>query len=221
MSIRRTHLPLDNYAQVPNLWMRDARLSRRARGLLAELLTHRVGWETTIESLVAGGPEGRDAIRSTIAELVQFGYLRRARLRGAGGKLAGVDYELREPVTDAPTSGNPTQADPPLKKTIRKKTKNQEHQRRVKTADEVGGRATESQMVFIDDLLSMLSASGYERAEYDLDSVRTIEDADELIKALWVAIEAEGRENVIEAARRAQVPVSDRALTWMRNEWPA
>lgn len=123
VSIRRARLSFDDhYAQIPNIWMRDKRLSLKARGLLAELLTHRVGWEITIESLVDSGPEGRDAIRSTIKELEQNGYLRRTRRRREDGTLSGSDYELTEPASGEPTSENPTQADPPLKKTISQKT---------------------------------------------------------------------------------------------------
>lgn len=119
MSIRRTHLAFeDHYTQVPNQWVRDTRLTRKARGLLVELMSHRAGWDITIESLIRDGVEGRDAIRATLQELERFGYLERERERNADGTLAGVDYVIVDPWADEPTSDNPTLDDPPLKKTI-------------------------------------------------------------------------------------------------------
>lgn len=97
MSIRRVRLAFESqFVQIPNEWMRDARLSRRARGLLAEIMTHEAGWEITVESLVAKGPEGRDAIRGAIQELEAAGYLRRER-RKVDGQFGGMDYVLQEP----------------------------------------------------------------------------------------------------------------------------
>jgi hypothetical protein len=106
MSITRNRLAFErNFVQVPNEWMRDPRLSRRARGLLAEIMSHTVGWEITVESLVANGPEGRDAIRAAIVELETAGYLVRKTTR-ASGKFSGTDYMIQEPPSPAPE--NPT-----------------------------------------------------------------------------------------------------------------
>lgn len=123
MSIRRTLVAFEEqYTQVPNQWVRDTRLSRKARGLLVELMSHRVGWDITIESLVKGGPEGRDGIRATLQELEAAGYLRRERERREDGTLAGTDYEIvdpwAEPTSENPTQAEPTLADPPAKKNI-------------------------------------------------------------------------------------------------------
>lgn len=122
MSIRRTRLAFeDHYTQVPNAWVRDVRLTRKARGLLVELMSHRAGWDITIESLIRDGVEGRDAIRSMIQELESAGYLRRERERNGDGTLAGTDYEIVDPwapTSENPTQAEPTQGDPPPKKTI-------------------------------------------------------------------------------------------------------
>lgn len=116
MSITRTKLSFeDHFTQIPNGWLRDPRLSRRARGLLAELMTHAIGWEITIESLVATGIEGRDAIRRAVGELVELGYLKQDRVRDEAGKLRGAHYELGspdEPKSDLPTLDKPTSVKP-------------------------------------------------------------------------------------------------------------
>lgn len=204
MSIRRARLSFDDkYAQIPNAWMRDKRLSRKARGLLAELLTHSVGWEITIESLVNSGPEGRDAIRSTIRELEQNGYLRRTRRRREDGTLSGSDYELTEPAAGEPTSANPTQADRPLKKTISQKTISQEHQRHLKPTRTASGRAMSSrQLTMLKDLVLLLRLDeGFDPEEHVRALVSTYDQADELIKEYWQQIEHEGREDISHGAR--------------------
>ena len=62
MKIRREYVPTaDNFTIIPNAWARDPNLSRRAVGMLVELLSHREGWEVTVESLWRGGTEGRAA----------------------------------------------------------------------------------------------------------------------------------------------------------------
>jgi hypothetical protein len=97
MSIHRVRLAFEGqFVQIPNSWMRDTRISRRAKGLLAEIMTHSEGWEITIESLIEKGTEGRDAIRGAIKELEDAGYLRRERRRDSG-RYGGVDYVLQEP----------------------------------------------------------------------------------------------------------------------------
>lgn len=88
-----------NFTQVFNKAVRDRRLSRRARGLLVELLSHRDGYGISIPALVAAGPEGRDAIRSALAELEKYGYLHRSQERDPEtGQLGEAVYE----VTDMP-----------------------------------------------------------------------------------------------------------------------
>ena len=205
MSIRRSRLTFDNYAQIPNAWMRDARLSRKARGLLAELLTHRVGWEITIDSLVANGPEGRDAVRSAIKELERFGYLRRARIRRDDGTLSGADYELREPEKDAPTSENPTEGDPPPKKTIYKKNISTEDHDSKSTRTASGRAMSSKQLTMLMDLvllLSLLESSiETEPEQYVRSLVSTYDEADELIREYWQQIEHAGREDISHDAR--------------------
>lgn len=117
MAIRRPRLAFEaNFTRIPNEWLRDRRLSRRARGLLAELMTHQVGWEISTESLIEGGTEGRDALLKTLSELEAYGYLTRQMVR-EGGKFKGTDYVITDPaeaaVTDAsPRPENPVTVDP-------------------------------------------------------------------------------------------------------------
>lgn len=152
MRIRRENIPtVDNYTIVPNEWARDERLTRRARGLLVELLSHREGWEASILGLSRQGQEGRDSVRAAVHELERYGYLERQQAFDAGGKFTRGTYILRDPkahrdgksATDSvngheraggdddgfsvngetPSSDNPPSVNPAVKKTISKKTK--------------------------------------------------------------------------------------------------
>jgi len=100
MGITRKQLAFEGkFVQIPNDWIRDVTLSRRARGLLAEVMSHRIGWHISINSLQAAGVEGRDAIRSALVELLEAGYLTRSQTRGDAGRFNEVEYDLSEPLT--------------------------------------------------------------------------------------------------------------------------
>lgn len=102
MGITRTQLSFErDFVQIPNAWLRDARLSLRARGLLAQLMTHSAGWHITIASLQRSGPEGRDAIRGAVQELVSAGYLARRQTQGAHGRFNEIEYEITDPAEGA------------------------------------------------------------------------------------------------------------------------
>lgn len=104
MKIRREHLNIDReYVIARNAWARDGRLSLRARGLLVLLLSHKAGWNITLATLVRENPEGRDAIRAAIAELEEYGYLRREQAR-EGSQFGAMQYTIVEPA-EQPVSG--------------------------------------------------------------------------------------------------------------------
>lgn len=114
MSITRPHMKFeDHYTQLPNRWVRDGRLTLKARGLLAQLLSHRAGWRVNVAALVAANPEGRDAIRGAVLELEAHGYLARTQnVDGESGKFGGVEYVLSDPWSDSPTTENPSPDSP-------------------------------------------------------------------------------------------------------------
>ena len=98
MRIRRGFVQAtDHFTVIPNAWVRDPNLSRRARGLLAELLSHKEGWKVSTDSLWRAGPEGRDAVRKAVQELEDAGYLRREARVGESNKFDGLDYVLTDP----------------------------------------------------------------------------------------------------------------------------
>lgn len=111
---RGYNLPTDNYTIVPNAWARDDRMSRRARGLLIELMSHRAGWKTSVASLAKSGPEGEAAIKSAIKELETLGYLTRHVMTDERGRRTGTRYVITDPALKESPSSQPSVENRPM-----------------------------------------------------------------------------------------------------------
>lgn len=61
--------------------VRDQRLSFRALGLLTWLLDKPDDYGVSADQIAGAGPDGRDAVRTTLAELQCYGYLERKRIQ--------------------------------------------------------------------------------------------------------------------------------------------
>jgi hypothetical protein len=125
MPIKRGRHSFDErFTQISNSWLRDSRLSFKARGLLAYIESHTTEWEISVHWLAANNPEGKEAIRSAIVELENLGYLHREQ-ENIGGRFGEVTYITQEPLAENPLTENR-----PLKKTIEKNTidKNKERE---------------------------------------------------------------------------------------------
>lgn len=89
--------------------LRDSRLSFGARGLFCFLWDLPPGWRPRASHLASMGPDGRDAIRSRLAELEKVGALRIDRIRNHDGTLAGKRWVLIAAdrwATESPLSAN-------------------------------------------------------------------------------------------------------------------
>lgn len=126
--IRSRHSFDDHFTQIPNAWIRDPRLSLKAKGLLAQLMSHSVGWSISLKSLARDNDCGIDLIRSAIDELRQVGYLVRsdARERDDQGRLGDYIYRTSEPTSEKPTLENPTLENPTPKNNNSKEEKDKE-----------------------------------------------------------------------------------------------
>jgi hypothetical protein len=83
--------------------LQDDRLSFRARGLLAYLLSLPDGWQTDSTKLARVAREGRDAIRAALRELEQCGYLIRTRVTDPTTGTWSTEMVVR----DTPEDGFP------------------------------------------------------------------------------------------------------------------
>lgn len=102
--------PADRFTIVANAALEDSRLSWRARGILAYMLGRPEGWKTSAERLMAQGTEGRDAVRSALAELESLGYLVRTKVQDSRGRWSTVLAVHDSPVeveADSRTVGSP------------------------------------------------------------------------------------------------------------------
>jgi hypothetical protein len=119
--IRGHHAFDDHFAQIPNDWLRDDRLSLEARGLLAQIMSHRPGWNLSIRSISAQNRIGKEKVRRIIEELMRFEYLERSEKQGKDekGRMTSYDYITRDPLprTAEPRTEKPHTGDRPTKKT--------------------------------------------------------------------------------------------------------
>lgn len=143
--VRGHHSFDDHFTQIPNDWVRDSRLSFKARGLLAELMSHKSGWSISIKTL-SNGKDGAHAIRAAVNELMEFGYLIRSdkRQRNDAGQLTDYVYTTCDPVVaknseiigEKPTFGFPTLGFPTLDNQEHKNTIHKENYlKEIRTTD--------------------------------------------------------------------------------------
>ena len=98
------------FTRIPNYWLRDSRISFKAKGLLAYLLSHEIGYTITLGQIERETGDGRSAIRATVAELEHAGYLVTQRTTDERGYNAGLAWFLQDPnpKCENPTLENPT-----------------------------------------------------------------------------------------------------------------
>jgi len=183
MTIRRGPAPKSEYAQIKNSALRDDRLSWKARGLLVYLLSHREGWETSVDNLARQAPDGKASVRTGLHELIELGYVTRSedRNRDARGLLTDYDYVVTDdPASDFPTLDEPTYEN----RTHYKKTSSPEDQEPEDDSQQrPAGRSTARQLVMISDLYRASGRWITEDVVAEWDAM-SIAEADTLIKRL-------------------------------------
>jgi hypothetical protein len=116
--IRGNHSFDSEFTQIPNAWLRDSRLSLKAIGLLAQLLSHSPGWSVSIGQLAKANDCGSDLIRTAVKELEQAGYLERSQTRVAT-RFGEAIWRTIDP-ENSPSSGFPSSAFPVSENPIHK-----------------------------------------------------------------------------------------------------
>jgi hypothetical protein len=112
MSIKRAPRPDSHFTILSNEVLRDQRLSFRARGLLASILSRPDNWSTNAESLARESKEGRNSILTALKELEVNGYLMRRKFQNELGHWVSESVVFDEPKFRNPTSVEPTSVEP-------------------------------------------------------------------------------------------------------------
>lgn len=99
-----------DYAAIRNATLCDKRLSFRARGILAYLLSKPVNWQVSTQDLINQEQEGRDAIRACFKEMKGIGYAILEPVAGGGSQWIICEQpESRAP--EKPSLGAPEKPD--------------------------------------------------------------------------------------------------------------
>lgn len=87
-----------NYTVMGNYHLRDKELSLKAKGLLSIMLSLPDGWNFSISGLSTLSSDGESAVRATLKELENNGYLKRNKVR-CNGKITDWEYIVYEQKT--------------------------------------------------------------------------------------------------------------------------
>jgi len=115
MSIIRSKKKRNPYVQIDKTPLLDIRLSWKARGLLAYLMTKPDDWEISIANLVGQSEsDGRESVQSGLKELETIGYIVRERAQDPQGRFIGWHTLIFETPVDASDYINSRQPGNPL-----------------------------------------------------------------------------------------------------------
>ena len=106
-----------NYTTISNVFLRDIRLSCKAKGILAVIMGLPDDWDFSIRGILSITKEGRDAVYSAIKELKDYGYCEVSEQKDNNGKFKGYSYcfsdeALLQPYPENPLPENPLPENP-------------------------------------------------------------------------------------------------------------
>ncbi|PEB93444.1 DnaD domain protein [Bacillus toyonensis] len=107
-----------NYTTINNTGLRDERLSWKAKGILAYILSLPDDWVFYMEEISTHAKDGIDSLRVGVKELKKFGYVRRFPVKNEKGKITNwetIIYEvpqvenphMEKPQVEVPFMENP------------------------------------------------------------------------------------------------------------------
>lgn len=94
-----------NYTVMSNLFLRNKELSLKAKGLLAVCLSLPPNWEYSMKGLVAISKESITAIRNSMRELEEHGYMKVNKLKNDKGHFYYEYVIYEEPEHKKPSTG--------------------------------------------------------------------------------------------------------------------
>lgn len=112
--VKKTGKDPPPFTRIVNEALQDARLSFKARGLLAYMLTKPDHFRFYLDELMKHTTEKKDSIRSGMKELEQFGYVHRYAVKNERGKIMSWELDIYESPSLRPESGFPVVENPTL-----------------------------------------------------------------------------------------------------------
>jgi hypothetical protein len=88
------------FAIIDSRTVNDPALSMRARGVLVWLLEKPDGWRVSAHAITRHCPEGRDAIRAALQELMDSGYLTRQKVQAENGQWTTESVVRERPLVE-------------------------------------------------------------------------------------------------------------------------
>lgn len=113
-----------SYTVVDNTFIRDERLSWRAKGLFTYLLSLPEDWKIYLSEIQKHSIDGETALRSAVSELVTYGYLETERRKDSSGRWCGIEYKIIEIPQESPINKDSSR-DSGLRDTVLRDTVNQ------------------------------------------------------------------------------------------------
>lgn len=96
-TIVRTRKNKDNpYVMIDKTGIEDPRLSLKAKGLLAILLSKPDDWKIYITQLATTCKDGVDSVKTALKELREYGYVSMERIRDEKGKISHTEWIVYE-----------------------------------------------------------------------------------------------------------------------------
>ncbi len=103
-----------NYTVMSNYHLRDKNLSLKAKGLLSFMLSLPEDWDYSLNGLCAVCKEQERAIKSTLKELKEYGYLVIEKVRGDKGYFEYNYLIYEQPMELEKNKDNPEVQNPPV-----------------------------------------------------------------------------------------------------------
>lgn len=103
-----------NYTVMSNYHLRDKNLSLKAKGLLSFMLSLPDTWDYSLNGLCAVCKEQERAIKSTLKELKEYGYLVIEKVRGEKGYFEYNYLIYEQPIEIEKEKNNPEVQNPPV-----------------------------------------------------------------------------------------------------------
>ena len=122
-----------DYTIIDNNIFKNQKLSLKGKGMICTMLSLPDNWNFSEEGLTQLSNDSRTGIRSTLKELMEYGYLTRERNRDEKGKLRETIYTIYED----PMYQNPTLEKSTLEKIHNKELNNKELNNKVNDDDNI------------------------------------------------------------------------------------